>query len=132
MAGPPQQVQAVSEQHVNVDDVGDPNIACPTFFPPGGNGRIGMRVFVQTSEVGATVRTTTDGTDPHRRSALYAAPLVLKVPGEVVVKAITVGPSGVCSIPAAARFFVQDQAPAAMAKKATSWLPDFVCCAPRS
>lgn len=60
-------------------------VATPTLTPAGGTYAAGQAVTLSTTTAGATIRYTTDGSDPGLTSAVYAAPLL--VSGDTTIKA---------------------------------------------
>ena len=55
------------------------NLSAPTFSPAGGTSACPVTVTLSSSQSGAAIRYTTDGTDPTASSTLYTSPLVLTV-----------------------------------------------------
>ncbi|MFT3992147.1 MAG: sulfatase-like hydrolase/transferase [Luteolibacter sp.] len=58
-----------------------------TFDPPSGIVTIGQTVTLSSTTTGASIRFTTDGTEPTASSSLYSAPITISSPGEIRAKA---------------------------------------------
>lgn len=62
-------------------------LPAPVLTPATGNDTL-VTVTMSCTVAGAEIRYTTDGTDPTATSTLYAAPIVLDIPGTYTLKAI--------------------------------------------
>jgi Chitobiase/beta-hexosaminidase C-terminal domain len=66
-------------------------VATPTFSPAGGNFTGSVTVALSAATVGATIRYTTDGSNPTAASTLYTAPVALASSALVKARAYKTG-----------------------------------------
>ena len=66
-------------------------VATPTFSPAGGSYATAQTVSISCATSGATIRYTTDGSEPNANSAVYSTPLFLSVTTTVKAKAFKSG-----------------------------------------
>jgi len=65
--------------------------ATPTFNPPAGPYASGINVTISSTTAGATIRYTTDGSDPTGTSTLYATPIALSTNTVIKARAFATG-----------------------------------------
>jgi N-acetyl-beta-hexosaminidase len=62
-------------------------VATPTFNPPAGTYQTAQNVSISCATPGATIRYTTDGTDPTATSTIYTAPIACPLNSSTTIKA---------------------------------------------
>ncbi|MBW6515655.1 MAG: chitobiase/beta-hexosaminidase C-terminal domain-containing protein [Candidatus Cloacimonetes bacterium] len=67
------------------EDLPSETVATPTFDPPGGTYDAPQTVTITCTTEGATIRYTTDGTDPNEISPVYSDPIMID--GNTTIKA---------------------------------------------
>ena len=68
-----------------------PKVAAPTFNPTGGNYSLFQSVTLTCATTGATIRYTTDGSDPDLASTVYILPILVNVTSTIKAKAFMTG-----------------------------------------
>jgi Chitobiase/beta-hexosaminidase C-terminal domain len=68
-----------------------PKVATPTFNPSGGNYSASQSVALICGTSGATIRYTTNGSDPNLASTIYIVPILLNVTSTIKAKAFMTG-----------------------------------------
>jgi N-acetyl-beta-hexosaminidase len=81
-----------------------PPAATPTFSPAAGAVGAGTTITISTTTAGATIRYTTDGTDPTTSSTMYTVPIAITA--AVTIKAIATAPGFATSAVASAAYTV--------------------------
>lgn len=81
-------------------------VANPTFNPPAGHYAGPLNVTISTTTPGATIRYTTDGSDPTPSSALFTAPVLVSQPSTIKARGYADGYEPSAIVSASYGFFV--------------------------
>jgi uncharacterized repeat protein (TIGR03806 family) len=113
-SGPSLDVHAIPDSRLYRAD--PDRLIAPTISPDGGAFTGPVHVRLTTPTVGASIRYTTDGTEPTERSPVYREPFALDRSAKVIAGGFR-DKTGEASSPAAATFTIQGEKPYGLARR---------------